>query len=58
VHELLGRHGFDVHEFHRVHMLPLTTGGPADVVWKASRALERVPASSSITQSSGTVNSR
>jgi SAM-dependent methyltransferase len=43
VHELLGRHGFGVLEFRRVHMLPLTIGGPADIVWKASCALERMP---------------
>jgi ubiquinone/menaquinone biosynthesis C-methylase UbiE len=44
VHELLRRHGFGVLEFRRVHMLPLTIGGPAQIVWKASCALERVPA--------------
>jgi SAM-dependent methyltransferase len=40
--DLLERHGFDVVEFRRVHMLPLTLGGPAQV-WSASSLLERVP---------------
>ena len=43
VHELLGRHGFELLELRRVHMLPLTVGGPARAVWTASCALERVP---------------
>ena len=43
VQVLLGRHGFTVREFRRVHMLPLTLGGPARLVWGASSALERVP---------------
>lgn len=41
--ELLTRHGFVVRELRRVHMLPLTLGGPARLVWGASSALERVP---------------
>lgn len=41
--DLLERHGFDVVEFRRVHMLPLTLGGPAQAVWSASSLLERVP---------------
>jgi SAM-dependent methyltransferase len=41
--DLLERHGFDVVEFRRVHMLPLTLGGPAQAVWSASSVLERVP---------------
>ena len=40
---LLARHGFDVEEFRRVHMLPLTLGGPPGLVWKSSSVLERVP---------------
>jgi ubiquinone/menaquinone biosynthesis C-methylase UbiE len=43
VHELLGGQGFRVEEFRRVHMLPLTLGGPARPVWALSSALERVP---------------
>jgi ubiquinone/menaquinone biosynthesis C-methylase UbiE len=43
VHELLGRHGFVVEDFRRVHMLPLTLGGPARPIWTVSAALERVP---------------
>jgi ubiquinone/menaquinone biosynthesis C-methylase UbiE len=43
VHELLGRHGFFVEEFRRVHMLPLTLGGPSRAIWTLSAALERVP---------------
>jgi SAM-dependent methyltransferase len=43
VQELLARHGFEVRELRRVHMLPLTLGGPARLVWGASSALERVP---------------
>jgi SAM-dependent methyltransferase len=41
--ELLARHGFAVREIRRVHMLPLTLGGPARLVWGVSSALERVP---------------
>jgi ubiquinone/menaquinone biosynthesis C-methylase UbiE len=41
--ELLERHGFEVGELRLVHMLPLTLGGPARVIWSASRALERIP---------------
>jgi len=41
--ELFQRYGFDVVEFRRVHMLPLTLGGPAGAVWRTSSALERVP---------------
>lgn len=43
VRELLERHGFRVEELRLVHMLPLTLGGPARVIWTASRALERIP---------------
>jgi SAM-dependent methyltransferase len=43
VHELLQRHGFEIEEFRRAHMLPLTLGGPATAVWSASNVLERVP---------------
>lgn len=43
VSDLLGRHGFEILEFRRVHMLPLTVGGPARVLWTASCAVERVP---------------
>jgi ubiquinone/menaquinone biosynthesis C-methylase UbiE len=43
VRNLLLRHGFTVEELNRVHMLPLTVGGPARPVWSASRLLERVP---------------
>lgn len=43
VEGLLARHGFALREFRRVHMLPLTLGGPARAVWTASCALERVP---------------
>jgi SAM-dependent methyltransferase len=41
--ELLEGHGFRIREFRRVHMLPLTLGGPADLLWKTSSLLERVP---------------
>ena len=40
---LLDAEGFDVTEFHRVHMLPLVLGGPARLIWRTSCALERVP---------------
>jgi ubiquinone/menaquinone biosynthesis C-methylase UbiE len=41
--DLLLRHGFTVRELRRVHMLPLTVGGPARAIWIASRVLERIP---------------
>jgi SAM-dependent methyltransferase len=41
--DLLERHGFEVHELRRAHMLPLVLGGPARLVWGVSSALERVP---------------
>jgi ubiquinone/menaquinone biosynthesis C-methylase UbiE len=41
--ELLERHGFRIEELRLVHMLPLTLGGPAGLIWNASRALERIP---------------
>ena len=41
--KLVERHGFTVRELRHAHMLPLTLGGPARPVWKASRLLERVP---------------
>jgi SAM-dependent methyltransferase len=40
---LLERHGFEVRELRRAHMLPLVLGGPARLVWGTSSALERVP---------------
>jgi SAM-dependent methyltransferase len=40
---LLERHGFEVRELRRAHMLPLVLGGPARLVWGLSSALERVP---------------
>ncbi len=40
---LLERHGFDILELRRAHMLPLVLGGPARAVWATSSALERVP---------------
>jgi ubiquinone/menaquinone biosynthesis C-methylase UbiE len=43
VRDLLVRHGFELKEFRRAHMLPLTLGGPAQPIWAASRALEHVP---------------
>jgi 2-polyprenyl-3-methyl-5-hydroxy-6-metoxy-1,4-benzoquinol methylase len=43
IRELLAHHGFTVRELRRVHMLPLTIGGPARLVWGVSTALERVP---------------
>jgi ubiquinone/menaquinone biosynthesis C-methylase UbiE len=43
VRELLDRHGFTVRELRRVHMLPLTLGGPARLIWGASSALQRIP---------------
>jgi ubiquinone/menaquinone biosynthesis C-methylase UbiE len=41
--ELLERHGFEVRELRRAHMLPLVLGGPGRLVWGLSSALERVP---------------
>ena len=41
--DLLERHGFELREFRRAHMLPLTLGGPARPIWSASRALEHAP---------------
>jgi ubiquinone/menaquinone biosynthesis C-methylase UbiE len=41
--DLLERHGFSVAECKRVHMLPLTLGGPARATWTLSSALERIP---------------
>jgi len=41
--ELLERHGFEVRELRRAHMLPLVLGGPPRLVWDVSSALERVP---------------
>ena len=40
---LLERHGFEVRELRRAHMLPLVLGGPPRLVWSISSALERVP---------------
>jgi SAM-dependent methyltransferase len=40
---LLERHGFTIAEARRAHMLPLIVGGPPELVWKTSNALERVP---------------
>jgi len=41
--ELLERHGLQVRELRRAHMLPLVLGGPPRLVWGVSSALERVP---------------
>jgi SAM-dependent methyltransferase len=41
--KLLQRHGFRVQEARRAHMLPLVLGGPPELVWRTSNALERVP---------------
>jgi ubiquinone/menaquinone biosynthesis C-methylase UbiE len=41
--DLLRRHGFEVLAARRVHMLPLTLGGPAQLIWRASSMLARVP---------------
>jgi len=41
--ELLERHGFELAQFRRAHMLPLTLGGPGRPIWTASRVLERIP---------------
>jgi SAM-dependent methyltransferase len=43
VRDLLACHGFAAQELRRVHMLPLTLGGPAGLVWGLSSGLERVP---------------
>ena len=45
---LLRSHGFDVREFRRANMLPLTLSGPVGTaaggaIWSANRALARVP---------------
>jgi SAM-dependent methyltransferase len=40
---LFERHGFEVRELRRAHMLPLVVGGPPQTVWAVSSALERVP---------------
>jgi 2-polyprenyl-3-methyl-5-hydroxy-6-metoxy-1,4-benzoquinol methylase len=45
---LLTRHGFDVVEFRRANLLPLSLSGPvatraAGAIWHTSRALQRVP---------------
>jgi SAM-dependent methyltransferase len=40
---LLERHGFEIRELRRAHMLPLVVGGPARMIWKTSCALERIP---------------
>jgi SAM-dependent methyltransferase len=41
--QLLERHGFEVRELRRAHMLPLVLGGPPHLVWRVSSALERIP---------------
>jgi SAM-dependent methyltransferase len=41
--DLFERHGFEVRELRRAHMLPLVLGGPPRLVWGVSSALERVP---------------
>jgi ubiquinone/menaquinone biosynthesis C-methylase UbiE len=41
--DLLHRHGFDVRELRRAHMLPLVLGGPSGPVWSLSSTLERIP---------------
>lgn len=43
VTDLLRRHRFALVEFRRVHMRPLSVGGPARAIWATSCALERVP---------------
>lgn len=43
VRELFERHSFELAEFRRAHMLPLTLGGPARAIWTANRVLERIP---------------
>jgi SAM-dependent methyltransferase len=45
---LLTRHGFDVVEFRRANLLPLSLSGPvaarsAGAIWQTSRTLQRVP---------------
>jgi SAM-dependent methyltransferase len=41
--DLLERHGFEVRELRRAHMLPLIVGGPGGLVWGISSTLERIP---------------
>ena len=41
--DLLERHGFDVRELRRAHMLPIILGGPGGLVWGVSSTLERIP---------------
>jgi SAM-dependent methyltransferase len=41
--ELLERHGFEIRELRRAHMLPLVLGGPTRLIWGLSSALERIP---------------
>jgi SAM-dependent methyltransferase len=41
--DLVERHGFDIRELRLAHMLPLTVGGPARLIWTASSMLERIP---------------
>jgi SAM-dependent methyltransferase len=41
--DLLERHGFEVRELRRAHMLPLVVGGPGRLVWSVSSTLERIP---------------
>jgi SAM-dependent methyltransferase len=41
--DLLERHGFDVRELRRAHMVPLIFGGPGGLVWRVSSTLERIP---------------
>lgn len=40
---LLERHGYQIAQIRRAHMLPLTLGGPARPAWALSCALERIP---------------
>jgi ubiquinone/menaquinone biosynthesis C-methylase UbiE len=47
-HDLLERHGFEVTEFRRMNLLPLTLTGAgaeaaAEGIWLANRALSRIP---------------
>jgi SAM-dependent methyltransferase len=41
--DLLQRHGFDIRELRRAHMLPLVLGGPGGLIWGVSSTLERIP---------------
>lgn len=41
--ELLERQGFVVRELRLAHMLPLTLGGPARLLWRTSSVLEQIP---------------